>query len=93
MFSKFFKANGKNASLHPLAFGVAAGIVWGAKILLGTWLAMMCSQAGQRMTDVMEACPYYSMSFIGSLIGFVWGFVRGFISFAVLAWVYNRLIK
>ncbi len=90
---KMFKTNGKSASIHPLAFGIAAGIVWGAKVLVGTWIAMSCGQASGCVADAVASCPYYTMTFPGSLIGFAWGFVRGFISFTILAWIYNKLVK
>ncbi|MGH9906616.1 MAG: hypothetical protein ACRD8U_13660, partial [Pyrinomonadaceae bacterium] len=37
--------------------------------------------------------PFYSVTFLGSLIGFVYGFVCGYVAGFVVASVYNLIVK
>jgi hypothetical protein len=78
--------------LNVKAFGVAAGILWGAcAFIFGLW-GMFYAPAGAVVAFLGDFYLGYAATFVGSLIGFVWGFLDAGIGGLVGAWLYNRLV-
>jgi hypothetical protein len=77
--------------LSVKAFALAAGILWGAAVFVGTiWLLILGSQGS--LISVLDHFYFgYSFSYLGAFVGLVWGFVDGAIGGALFAWLYNRL--
>lgn len=79
--------------LNKKAFGLAAGILWGAAIFLLTNFLLLKGTEGTVITGLRNIYFGYSLSFFGSIIGLIWGFVDGFIGGWLLALLYNRFVK
>jgi len=79
--------------LDPKAFGLALGILWAAGLVFMGLLTMVCSWAQPFVDFLSPMYVGYNASLVGVLIGAIWGFVDGFVGGAVLAWLYNRLLK
>ena len=75
--------------LNKKAFGLAAGILWGAGVLLATILAMIVG-GGEHLALLSKFYIGYNVSSVGAVAGLVWGFVDGFIGGWLLAWIYNK---
>jgi cell division protein FtsW (lipid II flippase) len=80
--------------LHVFAFSLAAGILWGAAILLVAGINLFQPDYGQAFLAMVSSIypGYHPGTGFGSLIvGFLYGLVDGAIAGAVLAWIYNLL--
>jgi hypothetical protein len=75
--------------LKKRAVGLAAGIMWGLSVMLGTWWLMWSGQPGTTISKLSAFYFGYSFTFLGGIIGLLWGFVDGFICGVVFAWLYN----
>ena len=76
----------------PNALGVAIGILWAAHVFFCGITAMF--GWGVSLVEVLSSLYLgYAPTLIGAFIGAVWGFVDGYIAGAVIAWIYNRLVK
>ena len=74
------------------AFGLSAGIIWGAAVfLLG--LAASTGYGGAFMNLIASVYPGYTATFQGSIIGGVIGFIDMRIGGLIFAWLYNKLSK
>lgn len=78
--------------LDKLALGLAGGILWGAAILLVTFV-VMARQGGVHLVLLNKVYFGYSVTVPGAFVGLVWGFVDGFIGGWLLAWLYNLLVR
>lgn len=78
--------------INKKAFGLAAGIMWGAAVFLVTNLLLLMGSEGNLISNLGRLYFGYSFSFLGSLMGLVWGFVDGFIGGWVFAFLYNLFI-
>lgn len=79
--------------LNAKNFGLAGGILWGAAMLLLTWLALLTGYAMGLLEAISSLYPGYSITWLGGIIGAVYGFVDAGIGFFVFAWIYNKLEK
>jgi hypothetical protein len=79
--------------LDPKAFGLAAGIMWGAMMLIMTVLAIYTGYGAGLMTAISKLYPGYTVSFGGAIIGTVFGFIDAFVGCYIFAWLYNKLLK
>jgi hypothetical protein len=79
--------------LNVKAFALAGGILWGASILILTWLEI--AGYGDMIAAGIVRNYYigYSLTPLGSLIGAVYGFFDAGIGCAVFALLYNKLAK
>jgi len=81
---------GVNMELNKNAFGLAAGILWGAAVLICTvWVLIV--GGGEHLGLLHTFYFGYSVSPLGAVVGLIWGFVDGFIGGWLFAWLYNRL--
>jgi len=79
--------------LDVKAFALACGILWGAAIFLATiWLKVFGFQ-GEAIRLLDHFYFGYTFSYLGAIIGAIWGFVDGCIGGALLAWLYNKIVK
>ena len=79
--------------LNKKAFGLAAGILWGAAIFFLTNFLLLRGTEGAVISGLKNIYFGYSLSFLGSIIGLIWGFVDGFIGGWLLALLYNQFVK
>ena len=76
--------------IHPLALGLAIGVLEAGAIFLATVILLSQGEAGPAFLS--KLFPYYEISWPGAFIGLAWGLVDGFIGGVILAWVYNLTI-
>jgi NhaP-type Na+/H+ or K+/H+ antiporter len=63
-------------------------------IILGVSLLVTIKGAGgEHLSRLGLLYPGYRVTYWGSVIGFVWSVIYGFLAGALLAWVYNRLLR
>ena len=79
--------------LNKNAAGLAAGILWGLCIMLGTWFMLLVGSPGHTITKLHVFYFGYSFTFVGGIIGLIWGFIDGFICGFLFAWLYNMFAK
>lgn len=78
--------------LRVRALGLAGAIVWGLYVFLATlWCAWF--REGATIPLFAHLYPGYAPTFAGAVVGFAWGCVDGFFCGALVAWLYNRLLK
>ena len=82
----------KAKQLNVKAFGMAAGLVWGAAVLL---LGLFATpQYGMPFVQFIGSLyPGYAPTVQGAFIGGFWGFVDGGIGALVFAWLYNKFTE
>ena len=78
--------------LRIRALGLAVGIVFGLCVFLATVSAIWFGQ-GLTLSRLAIICPGYTVSYPGAFLGLVWGIVVGFVDGAIVALLYNRLLK
>ncbi len=81
--------------LNIKSFALAAGILWGAAILLvGIGNIMFPGYGSAFLKLVASVYPGYvhDASYMQVLFGSAYGFVDGVIGGAIFAWLYNRLL-
>jgi hypothetical protein len=76
--------------LNPKSLGLAGGILWGAAIVLMTYLNMFFGYGSMWSLLIADVYLGYEVTFLGSIIGFIWGFFDAFVGFFLLAWFYNK---
>jgi hypothetical protein len=79
--------------LDKKAFGLTAGMLWGAAVFLATNILILKGSEGATIISLEHFYLGYSLSFIGSIFGLIWGFVNGFIAGWLFAFVHNLFVK
>ena len=78
--------------LSVKAFALAWGISFGVYFLFLGWMASFGWGSG-----IVEAISTfyigYAPTFLGGIVGGIWAFFDGAIGGAIIAWVYNALVK
>lgn len=78
--------------LNSKALALTGGILWGAGLMIMTWITMRTGY-GQEFLDLITSFyPGYSLTFTGSLVGLVLGFVDAFVGLYIFALIYNWLV-
>jgi hypothetical protein len=78
-------------SVNAFAFACAI-IEGGATLVLGTFAALF--GYGEDLVNLVSKMYYgFDITFNGVIVGTFWGLVYGFIFGAVLAWVYNYMVR
>ncbi|MCR4328468.1 MAG: bacteriophage holin [Patescibacteria group bacterium] len=77
--------------LDAKKFGLAAGILWGAAMLVFTLISIATGYADEFMSLMANVYPGYTVSVEGSVIGLIYGFLDGFIGCYLFAAIYNKL--
>ena len=71
--------------------GLAGGILWGAVMLVFTWIAVLTGYGAEFLGLFSSLYVGYKITWLGSFIGAVYGFVDAFIGLYLLGWIYNKL--
>lgn len=74
------------------ALGIAGGVLWAIYVFF-CGITASFGWGTALVTTLSSLYIGYSASFFGAIIGAIWGFVDGYIAGAVIAWIYNRLVK
>lgn len=77
--------------LNAKNFGLAAGILWGAGMLIMTIASLLADYGTGLLNLIAGIYPGYSITWLGAVVGAVWGFADAFIGCYVFAWLYNKL--
>jgi hypothetical protein len=77
--------------LNVRAFGLTAGILWGATVFVATLWLLALGYDGTFIRALGHFYFGYTFTVVGAFVGLVWGFVDGLVCGAVFAWLYNRL--
>ena len=77
--------------LHPLAFGLTCGILWGLALMFATWWLLIIGAGGHTIIALKSFYLGYSFSYVGGFVGLVWGFVDGLICGYIFAALYNLI--
>lgn len=72
--------------LDAAKFGLAAGAVYAAAFFLYALAGALFGVGGETLRMMGDFYPGVSPTFAGALVGAVWGF-------ALLGWIYNRLLR
>lgn len=77
------------------ALALSMGILWSVCLFLWTLLiALTDVQWGVDMLQLLVGMyPWYEITVPGAFVGLVAGFIDGAIGGALLAWLYNKLVK
>ncbi|WP_035918972.1 bacteriophage holin [Legionella fairfieldensis] len=75
--------------LHPLALGLALGVIWGISTLLMGLIATYYAYGKTFVAAMGSLYIGYEPSVSGSLIGGLIGFIDAFIGGVLVAWLYN----
>jgi len=71
--------------------GLAGGILWGAMMLLFTWVAVLTGYGTSFLEIFSGLYIGYTITWLESIIGAVYGFVDAFVGLYLLGWIYNKL--
>jgi hypothetical protein len=78
-------------SLDPVRLGIAAGMVLGMALFIGTLLSIASGIGSDYLEQVGRFFPGYTVSVSGSFVGLIYGFIKGFFGLFLLAYIYNVL--
>lgn len=76
-----------------MKFGLAAGIIYGVMFFLYALAGALFGVGGETLRMIGGFYPGIGPTLPGAVIGALWGFVVGFCFFALLGWIYNRLLR
>ena len=80
-----------NANILGLVLGIIAGLI---VFVTTNFLILKGGEVvGPHLGLLRNFFPYYSVSFLGSIVGFFWGLVFGYIAGFVTASLYNLVVK
>lgn len=81
--------------LNANILGIVLGIITGLAIFVATNFLIVKGGpvVGPHLALLRAFFPFYSVTFLGSLIGFFWGLISGYIVGFVIASIYNLVIK
>lgn len=80
-----------NASILGLVLGLLAGL--GIFIATNFLILKGGEVVGPHLSLLRAFFPFYSVTFIGSLLGLVYGLVGGFVAGYIIASVYNLVVR
>lgn len=80
-----------NANILGLVLGITAGLI----IFAATnFLILKGGEVvGPHLSLLRAFFPFYSVTFLGSIIGFGWGFLSGYVGGFIIAFIYNLVVK
>lgn len=78
--------------LSVKALAVGLGISWAVCILFAGWASIF--GWGAKFVEVMSSVYIgFAPTFLGGVIGAIWGFIDGAIGGAIIALVYNAIVR
>lgn len=80
-----------NANILGLVLGIIAGLV----IFIATnFLILKGGEVvGPHLGLLRAFFPFYSVTFLGSIVGFGWGLLSGYVAGFIIATIYNLVVK
>jgi hypothetical protein len=81
--------------LNANILGIVLGIIVGLGIFIATNFLILKGGpvVGPHLALLGNFFPFYSVTFVGSLIGFGWGFLSGYVAGFIIASIYNLVVK
>lgn len=81
--------------LNANILGVVLGIIGGLGIFIATnFLILKGGEVvGPHLGLLRAFFPFYSVTFMGSIVGFVYGLVCGYVAGFIIASIYNLVVK
>jgi hypothetical protein len=81
--------------LNANILGLVLGIITGLLIFVSTNFLILKggTVVGPHLALLSNFFPYYSVTFVGSLVGFFWGLVFGYLAGFVVGSLYNLVVK
>jgi hypothetical protein len=81
--------------LNANILGIVLGILVGLGIFIATNFLILKGGAvvGPHLALLRNFFPYYSVTFLGSIVGLAWGFVSGYLVGFIIASIYNLVVK
>lgn len=81
--------------LNANILGLVLGILAGLGIFLATNFLILKGGdvVGPHLGLLRAFFPFYSVTFLGSVVGFVYGFICGFVTGYITATIYNWIVK
>jgi hypothetical protein len=81
--------------LNANILGIVLGILLGLGIFIATNFLILKggTVVGPHLGLLRNFFPYYSVTFLGSIVGFAWGFVSGYLVGFIIASIYNLVVK
>jgi hypothetical protein len=81
--------------LNANILGLVLGIITGLLIFVSTNFLILKGGpvVGPHLALLGNFFPYYSVTFVGSLVGFFWGLVSGYVAGFVVGSLYNLVVK
>jgi len=81
--------------LNANVLGLVLGIIAGLLVFVTTNFLLLKGGAvvGPHLALLRNFFPYYSVTFVGSLVGLFWGLVFGYVAGFVIASLYNLVVK
>ena len=78
--------------LNVKAFAISFGVSWGVAMLLLGWLSVL--GFGTSVVTLMSSMYFgFRPGFTGGIIGALWGFIDAGIGGAIIALIYNAVLK
>ena len=81
--------------LNANILGIVLGILTGLGIFIATnFLVLKGGEVvGPHLGLLRNFFPFYTVTFVGSLLGFVYGVICGFVAGFIIASIYNLVVK
>lgn len=81
--------------LNANVLGLVLGIITGLAIFVATNFLILKGGAvvGPHLGLLRNFFPYYSVTFLGSIVGLGWGLISGYVAGFVIASIYNLVVK
>jgi hypothetical protein len=81
--------------LNANVLGLVLGLVSGLLIFVATnFLILKGGEVvGPHLALLSQFFPFYSVTFLGSIVGFGWGLLSGYVAGFILASIYNVVVK
>jgi len=81
--------------LNANILGVVLGIIAGLAIFIATNFLVLKGGdvVGPHLGLLRAFFPFYSVTFLGSIVGFGWGLLSGYLAGFIIASIYNLVVK
>jgi len=81
--------------LNANVLGFVLGIITGLAIFVATNFLILKGGpvVGPHLGLLRSFFPYYSVTFLGSIVGFGWGLISGYVAGFVIGSIYNLVVK
>ena len=81
--------------LNANVLGIVFGIILGLAIFIATNFLILKGGdvVGPHLGLLRAFFPFYSVTFLGSIVGFGWGLLSGYVAGFIIASIYNLVVK